>query len=493
MKKIKEFTLIFPDQLFEKIQGIPSNCPIFLLEAYHYFHIQPFHKQRLTLLRAAMQYYKEYLIHKGYDVHYIEASDFTNRESLEHFFKILQVEKIHLYEFTDEWLQKDFENACKHLNIHSIIYPSPAFLTSNAIINDFFKDRKLSMAPFYTFQRKRLNILMEAEKPVGGKYSFDQENRKKLPLKCFIPPMLPQKNCTYLNEAKEYVQKHFPNSIGSFDPFFIPINHKGAKEHLKVFVEERLLQFGDYEDAIEAQEPFLFHSLLSPLLNIGLLTPEKVIKEVITQFENKAIPINSIEGFIRQIIGWREFIRASYHLVGNFQRTHNFFKHKNQLPKGFWEGKTGIDPVDDSIKKAYQFGYCHHIERLMILGNFLLLTQTNPDHIYEWFMASFIDAYDWVMVPNVYGMSQYADGGLITTKPYLSSSNYILKMSHYKKGDWSDIWDGLFWRFLSLHRPLFEKNSRMSALTSYLDKDSKDLKTKIFLAEEWLKKYTQNT
>ncbi len=177
------------------------------------------------------------------------------------------------------------------------------------------------------------------------------------------------------------------------------------------FIQHRLPLFGTYEDAIVKGESFLFHSVLSPLLNIGLLTPEEVVQEVNKAFKKNKAPLNSVEGFIRQVIGWREYVRACYVLIGNQERIGNFFKHEKALPKGFWKGKTGIEPVDATIQKVLKNGYCHHIERLMILGNFLLLMETDPKEVYRWFMANFVDAYDWVMVPNVYGMSQYADGG----------------------------------------------------------------------------------
>jgi deoxyribodipyrimidine photolyase-related protein len=186
-------------------------------------------------------------------------------------------------------------------------------------------------------------------------------------------------------------------------------------------------------------------------------------------------------------MGWREFMRACYLLRGRDERSGNFFKHRNKLPKGFWEGKTGIEPIDATIERVLKTGYCHHIERLMVLGNFLLLAETDPDAVYEWFMAFFVDAYDWVMVPNIYAMSQYADEGGITTKPYVSGSNYILKMSDYKKGEWCAIWDGLFWRFLSKHEKLFGSNPRTKNLLNLRKKNAKTIDPKIALAEEWIK------
>jgi deoxyribodipyrimidine photolyase-related protein len=219
----------------------------------------------------------------------------------------------------------------------------------------------------------------------------------------------------------------------------------------------------------------LHHSLLSPLLNIGLLTPMQVVNAAVAQ----GAPLNSTEGFIRQIIGWREFIRGVYIYTGVRERTTNFWKFSRPLPVSFYQASTGIPPLDNTIRRVLQTGYCHHIERLMILGNYMLLTETDPDAVYQWFMELFIDAYDWVMVPNVYGMSQFADGGLMATKPYISGSSYILKMSNYRKGDWTAVWDALFWNFMNRQRDFFLSNPRLGMLIKTYDKMSAERKSEI--------------
>ena len=218
------------------------------------------------------------------------------------------------------------------------------------------------------------------------------------------------------------------------------------------------------EDAIVVKESILHHSLLSPLINVGLLTPQEVVSESVLYAEKNEVPMNSAEGFIRQIIGWREFIRGIYECKGSFSRTRNFWGFNRRIPKSFYTGTTGIAPVDQTIKKVLKTGYCHHIERLMVLGNFMLLCEFDPDEVYRWFMELFIDAYDWVMVPNVYGMSQFSDGGVFATKPYVSGSNYLKKMSDYASGEWMAVWDGLFWRFIDQHQDFFKGNPRTSML-----------------------------
>jgi deoxyribodipyrimidine photolyase-related protein len=294
----------------------------------------------------------------------------------------------------------------------------------------------------------------------------------------------------FVKEAVDYVEKHFSNNPGEASPFIFPIHHAASEEWLDDFFKQRFAHFGRFEDAIVHKESFLFHSVLTPMLNIGLLNPKQIVEKSIVYAEKNDIPLNALEGFIRQILGWREFMRAVYLREGVKQRNSNFWQFKNKIPKSFWEGNTGIPPIDITIEKIKQTGYCHHIERLMVLGNFMLLCEFDPNEVYEWFMVFFIDAYDWVMVPNIYGMSQFADGGLITTKPYISGSNYIMKMGDYPKGEWQKIWDALFWRFMHVHRDFFLQNPRLGMLIRTFDKmDPEKQKQHLETAENWLTKW----
>ncbi|MEM9650280.1 MAG: cryptochrome/photolyase family protein, partial [Bacteroidota bacterium] len=249
-----------------------------------------------------------------------------------------------------------------------------------------------------------------------------------------------------------------------------PTNFITTQKWFRQFLDYRFADFGTYEDAIVLEHSFLNHSVLTPMLNVGLITPQEVIDNALEYAQENGIPINSTEGFVRQVIGWREFIRGIYESRGTNQRTYNFWGFSKKIPSAFYDGSTGIYPIDQTIKKVLQTGYCHHIERLMVLGNFMILCEFDPDEVYGWFMELFIDAYDWVMVPNVYGMSQFADGGLMATKPYISGSNYLMKMSNYPKGAWQAIWDGLFWRFMDKHRSFFLKNPRLGMLVRTFDK-----------------------
>lgn len=330
------------------------------------------------------------------------------------------------------------------------------------------------MNDFYIWQRKRLSILVEHEKPVGGSWSFDKENRKKLPKNISIPNGLLPYRSSHVSEAISYVEKYFPDNFGTTDAFWCPVTHDDAKKHFRDFLKNRFAEFGPYEDAMTQDSVGVFHSAISPLLNNGLLTPRYVIQHMETFIAKHEVPLASVEGFVRQIIGWREYIRALYILEGKNVRTKNYFNAKNKLPYSFWDGSTGIDPVDHHVAILRTHAYTHHIPRLMVLANIMNLCAIKPDDVYAWFMEMYIDAYDWVMVPNVYSMALYADGGLLTTKPYISSSNYILKMSDFKKGDWCVTMDALFWNFVGEHFEKLEKEGRFGFVgMQYKKMDSK--------------------
>jgi deoxyribodipyrimidine photolyase-related protein len=283
-------------------------------------------------------------------------------------------------------------------------------------------------------------------------------------------------------DSVNYVQKNFTENFGIINDIQLyPTDFKTSRIWFNDFLITRFDEFGIYEDAVLIEESIINHSVLSPLINSGLLNPKYVVKNSLEFYKKNKIPINSTEGFIRQIIGWREFIRGVYVSKGSEERTKNYWNFNRKIPKSFYDGNTGIDPIDDTIKKVEKSAYGNHIERLMILGNFMVLCEFDPNEVYKWFMEVFIDSYDWVMVPNVYGMSQFADGGLMSTKPYISSSNYIIKMSDYKKGEWSDIWDGLFWSFMDKQRDFFKKNPRMRMLISSFDKMDSFKKEKLLM------------
>ncbi len=476
-----ECVLVFPHQLFEHYPSFQKDRSILLIEDSRFFSEFRFHKQKLILHRASLKSFEKNLKKKGYTTHYLE-------EDWELAVERMHLSALYLVELDDIVLEKKLTSLAKKLQIKLQIDPSPGFLTSVEEFQSLFRGKNhLHFETFYIYQRKKFNLLLDKKgKPLGGKWSMDQENRKKLPKAFSIPDPPKFQRTEEIEEAILYVEKKYPNNPGDLDSFNYPTTHLLAKKALKNFLENRLQFFGDYEDAISQKESILFHSCLSPVLNIGLLTPDEIIEETIEFCKNHKVALNSLEGFLRQVIGWREFVRGIYHTIGEKQRTSNFFKHRRKIPKAFYEGTTGLMPLDETIKKLNKYAYVHHIERLMLLGNFFLLCETSPKEIYRWFMELFIDAYDWVMVPNVYGMSQYADGGMMTTKPYFSGSNYVLKMSDYSKGEWCKIWDALFWRFMIKHGEFFEKQPRLSILSLMAKKKENDSKM-LNIAETFLK------
>ncbi len=474
-----ETTLIYPHQLFANHPAIQKGRDIRLIEDPLFFGNDPrwpaaMHQQKLMLHRASMKAYAAELKAAGNTVHYIEVPEGSATDSADLLEQSLPktITGIHLADPADWTLMKRVTRFATNRRIKVSIHDSPNFISPPEFIATHIASKKKAfMAKFYESQRKRMDLLLEADgSPVGGKWSFDTENRAKLP-KNHVPPREPlAKTNEFTREAAKYVARKFPNNPGTLNHFRWPVTRADAETWLDQFIDERLENFGLYEDAVSIQHATIYHSAITPALNIGLLDPRDVIDRIMARSAN--VPMNSLEGFIRQIIGWREFMHGIYHHRGTEIRNGNYWKFDRPLPASFYDGTTGIPPIDRVIRQLLDDGYCHHIERLMVLGNFMLLCRIRPDDVYRWFMEMFVDSYDWVMVPNVYGMSQFADGGTFTTKPYISGSNYLLKMSDEPKGPWCQIWDGLFWTFIGDHTPFFLKNPRLSMMARNWEKMS---------------------
>ncbi len=462
-----EITLVYPHQLFANHPAIARGRAVRLIEDPLFFGNDAswpaaMHQQKLMLHRASMKAYEAELQADGHAVQYIEA--FEKQELPP------EVRVIHLANPADDVLMRRARRLAERHGADLVVYDSPNFLSPAPFLETHIASKKKPfLAKFYEAQRKRMNLLVEDDgTPTGGKWSFDAENRARLP-KHHVPPLEPRASGNaFTREAAGYVGKYFPDRPGLLKNFRWPVTRKDAEAWFDRFLDERLENFGLYEDAISTGHAYLYHSAITPMLNIGLLDPLDVIDRVMEKADS--LPINSLEGFIRQVIGWREFMHGIYRHRGTEIRNGNFWNFTRPLPLPFYDGTTGIPPVDRVIHQLLEDGYCHHIERLMVLGNFLLLCRIKPDDVYRWFMEMFVDSYDWVMVPNVYGMSQFADGGTFTTKPYLSGSNYLLKMSDERKGPWCEIWDGLFWTFIGDHLPFFLKNPRLSMMARNWEK-----------------------
>lgn len=485
--------LVLPHQLFAEHLEAPAGTVFVLVEHDLLFRQYSFHVQKLVLHRASMRRFADRLRAAGHEVEAVETSaDRTSREALVERLTALGATSVSVVDVVDDWLSRDLSAALEEAGIGlrpEDVLESPGFLTTREQVRDVLGGggRGARMQHFYAWQRRRLDVLMEGDQPAGGKWSFDEENRRKLPKGHPVPPA-PAPEChPHVEEAIAWVREEFPDNPGHAEAFGWPTSHEEAEAAFEVFLAERLHDFGPYEDAISAQHGVLFHSLLTPGLNIGLVSPARVLRRALEVGEADDVPLASLEGFVRQVIGWREYMRATYHLWGRRMRSRNRLAHTRPLADGWWTAETGLEPVDVVLRRVLETGYAHHIERLMVLGNAMCLLRTEPDAAYEWFMEMFVDAYDWVMVPNVYAMSQFAAGEAITTKPYVSGSNYLRKMSDLPAGEWRADWDGLYWTFVRDHLDVFAGNPRSRMISNLYDRmDSSTKAAHTRRANRWL-------
>lgn len=484
--------LVLPHQLFDEQRTADADLLV-LVEPDLFFRQYAFHTHKLVLHRASMRRFAAEVRQAGRATAYVESrGDRDTDAQLVELLREREVTEVSWCDVVDDWLDRDLRRVADQVGAEVTVEETPAFLTSDADVNEQLGRRRGSrprMSTFYAWQRRRLDVLMDGDGPVGGKWSFDEDNREPYPKGGLDVPPLPRlQRDEHVRDAIAWVAAEFPDNPGDPDGFRWPTTRAQAKRWLASFVEDRLRRFGPHEDAIAADEPFLLHSTLSPVINIGLLSPREVLDAVLAADD---VPLASLEGFVRQVIGWREYMRGIYVTQGRRLRTTNRLHLTRALGPGWWDGTTGLHPVDVVVRRVLRHGYAHHIERLMVIGNAMLLLRTDPDDVYEWFMALFVDAYDWVMVPNVYAMSQFAAAEAITTKPYVSGSNYVLKMSDFSKRDgeagWADAWDALYWQFVDDHRDGFAANPRTSMAVRTLEK-MKDARRRELaeVAERWL-------
>ena len=491
----KSLLVVLGNQLFDPINLENEQIDlVFMAEDFELCTFQKHHKLKILMFLIAMREYRDELEKNKFKVVYetIGAPLFKTKyeEKLIQVVKKNKISKLIFYEIEDKFFEKRLIDFIKKNNLAFSILQSPMFLSSRDDYKNFSNGKKfLMMKNYYQIQRKKFNLLMDNGKPVGGKWSFDEENRKKLPNKIEVPDLPKPDYSKYEEEVKTQVLKFFKDHPGNVDNRWMPVTRKATKKWLSVFLEERFSNFGFYEDAVNSKYNFMFHSTLSPMLNIGLVTPQEILKELENCYENT--PINSYEGFLRQILGWREFIRGVYQEKSEIQENSNFLSHTKKLNSNWYSGNTKIKPLDDAIKFTLKYGYSHHINRLMIIGNIMNLSQVHPKQIYNWFMEMYVDSSDWVMVPNVFGMATFADGGIMSTKPYICGSNYILKMSDYKKDDWCDVLDGLYWKFIDINKDFLGKNPRLSLMVNSLKKIEEERRKYIFKqAEIFIEKNT---
>lgn len=463
---MSEATIVYPHQLFTQSPAIKTGRMIYLVEEPLFLTYNPIHRQKLMLHKLSLDAYEEELRLTGHDVTRLKIQDHPETSDVFARLEADNISTIHVIDTTDNFL----EAAIAESGLERVWYESPLFILEKDDATERYQKSKKHLAAFYKQVRLDKKILVEKDGvPVGGKWSFDAENRKKLPKNIELPEDIEWIESQAVADAKKWITTVSAEQYGDAGAW-VPYTRANAEAYLQEFLTYRFKDFGPYEDAITTTHTRLWHSTLSPLLNIGLLTPEQVLKAALAHAKKHDIPINSLEGFVRQVLGWREFIRASYEAEGSELRSQNFWNHHRALPAQFWSGTTYIMPVDHAIHTALQLGYNHHIERLMILGNSMLLLEIAPDDVYRWFMGMYVDAYDWVMVPNVYGMSQFVDPQSFATKPYISGANYLKKMSDFKSGDWEDTWTALYWNFIETHREFFKSHHRLSMMPRMLEK-----------------------
>ena len=482
--------LILPGQCFPTRFIKPwLHCDFLLSEWAPNLLEDQHHQLKLVMMIRSLRSYAEELRNAGAKVIYHPLDDERSGDfpgQLEQARSRGSFSDLVHFEIEDVFCANAIADIAKTLGLNRKALPSPMFLCSREVFADYLEhEPRPRMASFYRRQRKDLGLLLTAdEKPLGGKWSLDAENRKSLP-KTLTPPApgfsRPGKKT---REVMALVKSRFAAAPGDAELFCYPATRRQAERWLTLFIGERLASFGDYEDALTTRSEVVYHSLISPLLNVGLLTPADVIHRVMRAHERSPVPLNSLEGFVRQVIGWREFIRGIYHHFGREQSSANFFGHRSELTGHWYEGSTGIAPLDHVIRKTQRWGWAHHIERLMVVANLMNLCRIHPQSAYRWFMEMYIDSAHWVMGPNVFGMGLFSDGGIFATKPYICGSSYLLKMGDFGRGDWCDTVDGLYWRFVQDHADVLARNHRTAMMPRNLTRLSSARREKIFPAAE---------
>lgn len=481
--------LILGDQLSHEISALQSASKtddiILLCEVMEEVTYVKHHKKKVAFLFSAMRHFAAEITHQGYHIRYTQLDDPDNAGSLTGEVKralaahaIDQIIVTFPGEFRVLEMMQSWQD---QLACPVEIRPDHRFIAQPEDFAKWAAGRKvLRMKYFYRDMRKQHQVLMDGDQPVGGEWSYDQDNRKPPKSEMDIPVPLHFEPDTTTKAVISLVEQHYSGHFGDLDPFYFAVTQQQAAEVLSHFVQHRLPRFGDYQDAMLVDEPWMYHSHISFYLNCGLLLPEDCIRQAEQACLDGLAPLNAVEGFIRQILGWREYVRGLYwHQMPGYT-TMNHLKATRRLPGFFWTGKTDMRCLQQSITQTKQFAYAHHIQRLMVLGNFLLLAGVAPSEVNEWYLIVYADAYEWVELPNVTGMILFADGGVLASKPYAASGRYIDKMSNYcqgcrynvkeKTGDKACPFNYLYWDFLIRHQDKLSHNQRMRMIYSTLSK-----------------------
>ncbi|MGQ4647636.1 cryptochrome/photolyase family protein [Lyngbya aestuarii] len=494
---------VLGDQLWTEQAALSSyfpekkNTPVILIESLKYAQQRPYHRQKLVLIWSAMRHFAEELRQNNWSVTYEIANDFE--APLQAWVKKHKITELRVMNPNDRPFTQIVNNL--KLNCQITLVANNHFLWSSSDFQKWAASQKsLIMENFYRSGRKRFQILMEGNQPVGGKWNFDKQNRQPPKGKLNTPEALWfEPDQTTLEVINTVNSLDFP-SYGDAEPFRWAVTRSQALQALDFFLKHRLPMFGPYQDAMVTGEETMWHSMLSPYLNIGLLNPMEVIMAAQRAYHQNKLDLNSVEGFIRQVLGWREYLHGVYHYMEADYPESNWFNHTRSLPAFYWNAqKTDMNCLRQVLEQVQRTGYAHHIQRLMVLSNFALISGISPQAIEDWFHGAFIDAHDWVMQTNVIGMGQFADGGILASKPYVASANYINKMSDYcgkcvyqyqeRTGEKACPFNLLYWNFLARHREQLKSQGRLNLMLHHLDRISIEEATKINQdAANWLNK-----
>lgn len=493
---MKSALLLYPHQLY-RLEDLPKVDTVVMVEEPLYFGMdQEFplrmHKQKLTLHRASMRrYVEEILWPAGFKVEYIDLDVFMNSGDV--LDRVSKAEQLYVIDPTDDVLTKRLLQARRERkDLPNITFlASPNFYLKEQEVRQYFTEHKApEFTDFYQWQRERFNVLIDENyKPVGGKWSYETHPHKRLDDDTPLPSFGAFGDNKHVKESIAWVEQHFPDNPGSTD-FLWPTNHAEARTWLQDFVENRLDSFAMYQSTIDQRSPWLFHSLLASSLNSGLLKPQEIVQAALERHAKREVPLDSLETFVRQVLGWREFTRGQYLHTATTQRTRNVFNHHRKLTSAWYDGTTGLPPLDDLIKKLLRHGYAYGAEQRTIAANLMLLCEIQPEHMYRWFSELCLDAYDWTLVPHIYGQSMFGSQAGSSTLP-IASSETVLEVSNYQRDIWSDVWDGLYWRFVEKHAETFKKDKHLRVLVQRLNKLDPDHRRIIhYRAEDFLNQHT---
>lgn len=465
--------------------GASAHACVLMAEVRDEASYVPHHKKKLAFIFSAMRHFAERLIDDGWDVRYTRYDDPDNAGSitgeLDRLVAQTGASRISVIEPSEYRLRQALLDWAKSQSVELEMLADDRFIASHEEFERWAEGRKqLRMEYFYRDMRRKTGLLMQGPEPEGGQWNYDAENRKPARDDLFMPRPLRFEPDGISKEVLELVAAQFPENFGTLEPFWFAVTTEQAEAVMESFVREALPDFGDYQDAMLKDEPFLYHSLLALYLNVGLLNPLQLCRRVERAYYEGKAPLNAVEGYIRQIIGWREYIRGIYWLKMPDYTEQNHFEAKRPLPWFYWNGETNMACLSAAIGQTRDEAYAHHIQRLMVTGNFAMLAGINPKEVHEWYLAVYVDAFEWVEAPNTIGMSQFADGGLLGSKPYASSGNYINKMSDYcgscafdvkkKHGEGCCPFNPLYWDFLVRNRDKLGGNPRLQPVYRTWDK-----------------------